>query len=622
MLTELERAVAREAVARDQRMAGRATDRRSGGVVHTPPELARYGARAVDDALRGALDREHGLADPRVTVLDPSCGPGAFLAATLAVAEGPGPFMLLGLDRDRAAIRGARARLQAAARSRGYPLALRAVDTLASLEPWPSPPPAGATVAILGNPPWAVGSGTDTPPLVDTLLEDFRLDAGGQPLRERRIGVLRDAYVRFWRWAAEMVRRADGGGVVWLVTNGSFLEGPVHRGMRAALLRWFDGIDVLDLGGSALVASHTRRDDNVFAVRPQVVVTLAWKRPGASRSAPRLRHARMWGARRDKLERLAALVPGEVEWSELRPRAPALLLVPTSEARWPAGAVSLAEAMPFHREGVQTNRDRVAIDADRERLLERLRAFAAGQSRDDLKQACMPLAHYDPERAREAVGRALARDPDGQSNVSVRPLAYRPFDVRWFAPLAPLCHRPRPALLRAMDRSDVALLTVRKDRGGRPWAHFGAVAQVPDNCWLSARSSCRTRAFPTHRPDGAPNLDPAVAALFAERVEGPVHAGDFLRYALGVLASRSYRQGHDALLRVDYPRLPLPSGATVFRERVAAGDAVLRALLAPPETSPQGEVTIGHGLAPASTTLTRALERAEAAYVNGDTPPG
>lgn len=622
VLTELEHAVAREATARDQRMAGRAADRRSGGVVHTPPELARYGARAVDVVLRGSLGREHGLADPGVLVLDPSCGPGAFLAATLAVADGPGPFMLLGLDRDRSAIDGARTRLEAAARSRGYRLALRAVDTLASLEPWPTAPPAGSTVAIVGNPPWAVGSGTDTPPLVDALLDDFRCDADGRPLGERRIGVLRDAYVRFWRWAAEVVRRANGGGVVWLVTNGSFLEGPVHRGMRAALLRWFDGIDVLDLGGSALVASDGRRDDNVFAVRPQVVVTLAWRRPGTDRSAPRVRHARMRGARKDKLERLAALVPGDEGWCDLHPRAPASLLVPISEACWPADAVSLAEAMPFHREGVQTNRDRVVVDADRERLLERLRAFAAGESRDDLKQGCVPLAHYDPDRAREAVGRALARDPDGQGGVSVRPLAYRPFDVRWFAPIVPLCHRPRPDLLRAMDRSDAALLTVRKDRGGRPWAHFGAAGHVPDNCWLSARSSCRTRAFPTHRPDGAPNLDPGVAMRFGERIGAPVQVGDFLRYALGVLVSHTYRQRYDALLRVDYPRLPLPAGPAPFREGVAAGDAVLQALLAPPESSPEGEATIGHALVPASTTLLGALALAEAAYVNGTTPPG
>ncbi|MBK6808579.1 MAG: hypothetical protein IPG81_06695 [Sandaracinaceae bacterium] len=62
--------------------------------------------------------------------------------------------------------------------------------------------------------------------------------------------MLSDAYVRFLRWACEAVSVRGRGGVVSLVANASFIDGPVHRGLRAALCRWFEGVSVWDLGGA------------------------------------------------------------------------------------------------------------------------------------------------------------------------------------------------------------------------------------------------------------------------------------------------------------------------------------------------------------------------------------
>ena len=45
--------------------------------------------------------------------------------------------------------------------------------------------------------------------------------------------------------------------------------------MRAALLRWFDAIEVIDLGGSALLAKAGERDGNVFGVRVGAAITVA-----------------------------------------------------------------------------------------------------------------------------------------------------------------------------------------------------------------------------------------------------------------------------------------------------------------------------------------------------------
>ena len=597
-LTAAERAAARAAVERDLQLS--AADKKRAGVVHTPPELARFVARAANTLACDELGIERGFSDPRLAVIDPACGPGAFIAAAAAVARGGRdvalpPPLLHGFDRDPSAIAAAHAALDLELEREGISCALSCRDTLSDALPAQVAELAPA-LCVLGNPPWVASAQARPSPWLSDLLDDFRRDAHGARLQERKLGVLSDAYVRFVRWACEVARNARRGAVVALVTNASYLDGPVHRGMRGYLLREFDALHVIDLGGSALLARGTGRDDNVFGVRPAVAIALLVR--GAERGAvrgvgsPQVRYARIMGSRADKLAALGAATLSDLAFSSIVPAAPYQRLVPTGAARdayggWP----SLADAMPFHREGVQTNRDRVVIDVDRSRLIARLRAFAQGSDEADLGAALRALPHYDPERARAAVRAALARakddDKDEASASLVRPLAYRPFDTRWFVAVAPLCHRPRPDLLRAIDGGGLSLVSTRKDRGAVAWAHVAAVRAAPDNCFLSARSSCRTRAFPSTDDRGGDNLSRDVAGRFAERIGYAIGATAFIEYALAVLSSARYRQRHDELLRIDYPRIPWPRDAQHFEAWRAHGERLAQ-LWCEPVSGPAG----------------------------------
>ncbi|MEM9067286.1 MAG: type ISP restriction/modification enzyme [Myxococcota bacterium] len=482
-----------------------------------------------------------------MTVVDPACGPGGFLAACLSL-DLSGGGTLVGMDRDRDALRRAAEVLGPVAHAKGWSLRLDGGDTLAAL------PDLGGAVTVLGNPPWAGRSASRTE-LSETLLDDFRRDEHGSPLRERKIGVLSDAYVRFWRWAAEVVRRAPGGGIVGLVTNASFLDGPVHRGMRAALARWFDRVDVVDLGGSALVA-QAERDENVFGVRPSVAITIALRGPGRNEAQPGV--VRVMALRGTKEAKLRAL-DAPSGFRAVDANGPWRLAPLGSVRHYPEGWVPLSELIPFHREGVQTNRDAVVV-GERETLEARVQSFVLGLRRPDLEAAFSSSRHFDPERARKALLKALRQRP---SEV-IRPLAYRPWDRRHFIAISPLCHRPRPKLLTAMDHSDFALLTVRKDRGEKPWRHVAVSTAVPDNCFLSARSSCRTRAFPTHDASGAPNL----SAIGHQWIEGS-EPNSLHYYVLAILASSTYQRRYGWLLHQDYPAIPPPPDHETL-QRVAA----------------------------------------------------
>ncbi len=576
-MDELERAAFEAGRERDRALKGRAVQRER-GVVHTPPAVARWLARRAHHALQVDLGVALGLGDPALRIVDPACGPGAFLAAILATTIDL-RSEILALDVDGEAIATAETVLGPAFDARGARASFLVGDTLSRLSLIAAQE--GPLLAI-GNPPWSARTANADAREADALLDDFRREPDGAPLAERKLGVLADDYVRFFRFVAEMARHARGGAVLALATNGSFLDGPVHRGMRAALLRWFDRLEIVDLGGNAMVARRSDRDDNVFGVRPSAVLTIAVRRPDAAE--PRrgqVGYTRLRGARDAKL---AALDADEVGLEPLEPRAPWFLFARReSDARYDA-LVSLADAMPFHREGVQTNRDDAAIAPTREALLARLRAFVDRADDPALAGARRRSRHYDPDRAREAVAAALERDPDGRLGIAARPIAYRPMQSLWLAPIAPFCHRQRPDLLAAFDRAPLALVTVRKDRGERPWAHFGAVRAVPDNCFLSTRSSCRARAFPLRTPEGALNVSADVIEALAclDR-----DADAFLFYALATIAAPSYRTQNEDALRLDYPRIPMPIDGAAYDAKVEVGREIAAAFDSAPTPQPR-----------------------------------
>jgi hypothetical protein len=134
---------------------------------------------------------------------------------------------------------------------------------------------------------------------------------------------------------------------------------------------------------------------------------------------------------------------------------------------------------------------------------------------------------------------------------------------------------------------------------------------VIDNCYLSTRSSCRARAFPTHDAEGAPNVEPRLLAQLTQRLGRAPSPLELLRYALSWLASAAYRTRHDAALKADYPRIPWPADAAAFDARVALGQELGQLLDAGAGLGARVTSTIvyvGHHAVPVSTTLASVID--------------
>ena len=199
--------------------------------------------------------------------------------------------------------------------------------------------------------------------------------------------------------------------------------------MRKHLLQDFERIDHIDLHG------NVRRNPklsgtthNVFGIQVGVGITLAVKKSGA---LPELRYYRvpeMWR----KAEKLSFVAKGEIPWQTLTPDAEHtwLVLEHTHQYR---GFLALDEIFSLRSRGLQTTRDSVAYDWDRDKLCERMKNFIAGYNSEVHRHRAEPKANWpvhikwSRDLKQDALRGRLAEFDVGKC----RPALYRPFVKRW-----------------------------------------------------------------------------------------------------------------------------------------------------------------------------------------------
>jgi len=446
------------------------------GVWYTPREIVQYMVARVDTVLRSELDIPDGLADPRVYVLDPCCGTGAYLVEVLrniqetVTAKGGGDA-LQGADLRKAATERvfgfeilpapyvvAHLQLGLMLHHAGAPLVeeragIYLTNALTGWEPEKHPkkllfPEMQAEhdaadkvkqqapiLVIIGNPPYNgyAGMAVDEERELSTAYRSVRRAAPPQGQG------LNDLFVRFFRMAERRIIEKSGRGEVCFISNYSWLDGLSFTGMRERYLDVFDRVDVDCLNGdkykTGKLTPEGKPDPSVFSTDQNregiqvgtAITTLV--RTGAARSEPgaavRFRH--FWGANK----RNDLLAATDSNYAEIVPAVElGYTLLPTSQQpeyfTWP----QLPELFPASFPGVKTSRDDFLVAIDRDRLEERIKAYFDPAVSDEEMRSIGPgvmekTASFDPAATRATLQR---RGPRLEGIVRY---AYRPFDVRW-----------------------------------------------------------------------------------------------------------------------------------------------------------------------------------------------
>ncbi|HEY7213129.1 MAG TPA: type ISP restriction/modification enzyme, partial [Thermoanaerobaculia bacterium] len=407
--------------------------RKKRGVYYTPPELVVYVVRSVHRLLQSRLGKRDGLADPRVTLLDPAAGTLTFIVEAIhcaieAVCAETGDGSVTPLLRDHvlrdfyafelmmAPYAIGHLKIGLLLDEMGHPLAddervqLYLTNALEMEDLQQSNLPGMAALSreshaaavikkqrtvsvILGNPPWAGHSANRSEAIVELHREGndgyYRTD--GEPLQERNPKWLQDDYVKFLRFAQRKIGQA-GEGIVAFVTNHGYLDNPTFRAMRRSLLGTFDEIYLLDLHGNSKKkepAPDGSPDGNVFAgIRQGVAIAFLVKKPGLPKRVLR------FDLRDSRPAKLRWLEKHDIEttgWREIAPSGPAFLFASRDavlEEEYRQGE-PLTEIFLDHSVGIVTGRDALVIDTDPGELRRRIERWR--------RSADQPEARSDKE---------------------------------------------------------------------------------------------------------------------------------------------------------------------------------------------------------------------------------
>jgi predicted helicase len=460
-------------------------------------------------------------------------------------------------------------------------------------------------MVVLGNPPYSYESENNGEWISSLVRDYYKVD--GAPLGERNPKGLQDDYVKFIRFAQWRIEQT-GYGILAFICNNAYLDNPTFRGMRQNLMQTFDDIYILDLHGSSKKkeqAPDGGKDENVFDIMQGVSIGIFVRKTSGVKKS--IKHAELYGLRKEKYERLAEDDISITDWNNLQPEKPFYLfikrdnrLLPEYENGW-----KITEVMPVNSVGIVTSRDDLAIHfsvRDAQNVISEFVRLPEDIAREhfnlgkDSQDWQIELAQKDLKLTKP--------DYDHPTKIS-----YRPFDNRYtyYTGHSSGFHsRPRPAVMNQMKYDNLAILTSRLTKG-ESFAHVFATRLISEKILLSAKTSNNSFHYPlyiyasntdkntlfeddngTNAQGGRkPNLSPEFIEDFAVKLKmqfipdgkgdkkktfGPE---DIFNYMYAVFHSPTYRSRYAEFLKMDFSHLPLTSNPELFRKLCALGDELV-----------------------------------------------
>ncbi|MDY7005999.1 MAG: type ISP restriction/modification enzyme [Cyanobacteriota bacterium] len=418
---------------------------------------------------------------------------------------------------------------------------------------------------------------------------------------EKNIQPLDDDYIKFIRFAHDQIEKT-GHGVIGLITNHSYINGLIHRGMREELLKYFDSLYIMDLHGNSLLKETTpdgEVDENVFDIQQGVAILIAVreksepdafsvvykKRDGVKLPAD-VFYFDLWGKREDKYKFLEAVDFNDIDWIKLQPSQPNFFFSPknfSNEDEYKEGW-SVIDIFPIYAAGMQTRRDNVCVDYDKEKLINRFVDIAKNNNLVELKRKYQikDTSYWTLENAR------LKINVD-EIKLKVQKYAYRPFDNRWVYYNPEIIERgdSRKELMRhLMEDDNIALLLCRQQT--EPGFHHVFCSNIiTERCAVSLKSRELTYVFPLYiYPDTergqtnlfvekTANLSSKILTAIQEKLGYIPTPENIFYYAYAIFHSPTYRQRYAEFLKIDFPRLPLTSNNQLFQQLTTQGEALV-----------------------------------------------
>ena len=452
-------------------------------------------------------------------------------------------------------------------------------------------------MVVMGNPPYSGESQNKGDKLkwFKEFLDDYKKEPGGtDPLKERNPKWLNDDYVKFLRLAQHYIEKdgkrgrdgkegRTGTGIVGYINPHGFLDNPTFRGMRWNLLKTFDEIYVLNLHGNAKkheVCPDGGKDENVFSIMQGVSINLfvkTGKKP--ANALGKVFYSDLWGKRKDKYAFLESTDFADVAYEEVKPVAPMYFFVPKNikGASTYTKGFMLTEIMPINGVGITTKRDGIAIQRTDNDIRSVIHDFAT-LTESEIKEKYSIVS----ESTETLVSRAIQNVKEcGDMAKNYQKITYRPFDVRhtYFTDFVRgFLSRPVYKLMHHFaDGDNLGLIVGRQGQavGSGMWNVVFVTDSIVDLNMFYRGGGCTFPLYLYHDTMGkvekVPNFNKEVFERIADGLNRKPSPEELFDYIYAVLHTPEYRERYKEFLKVDFPRIPYPTDAAVFKKLAKIG---------------------------------------------------
>jgi predicted helicase len=410
-----------------------------------------------------------------------------------------------------------------------------------------------------------------------------------------------DDYVKFLARAEDLLSAGEDAALGFVV-NRSLLASATLRGVRARLLRTFEKIQIVDLGGDAVGGGGNGDgavDENVFATSQGVGLLLAARSRLPTRHTGKVQYVRFRGNRNEKLAALESAWSSSPDYQTAAAAPPDYRFVVSRNATLWRRFAPIDKLFTVFAEGLKTGFDQGLI------------GFSAAETREKLNDLRHVSANADALRKKYKVGPRgwadrLLTHPENTSHAAAASprivrFAYRPLDFRYCPWPSALLKSPSTVAGRHLDaRRNLCLIVTRQVAGPAEVSHFYVSRAVPDNRLLYSRRGSATY-FPLYAAEAAESgerrslLKQEEMNRFASRLgfqwvdDGPgdliqtLGPESFLHFTYAVLHAPTYRRSFADALRGSFPRIPPARDCEAFRASCQLGADLVALHLAEPD---------------------------------------
>jgi type I restriction-modification system DNA methylase subunit len=438
-------------------------------------------------------------------------------------------------------------------------------------------------MCVVGNPPYS-GHSSNKGEWINGMMDVYKQSP--ELKKPAQAKWLSDDYVKFIRFSEHLIDR-NGEGVLGFITNHSYLDNPTFLDMRQHLMQTFDRIYVMDLHGNSKkkeVTPEGKPDKNVFDIQQGVAVIIAVKKTLTSKTKKpaTVYHSDLWGSRAAKYAALEKATTSTANFVDVTPeKAP----WPFKASNWELrdiyyGFPSIPDWFsPNGRPapGIVTTHDQFAISWTEEGARSKVERFLKTENETEARSLWRLCTQdqWNYDRAKTGLADEAWRE-------LVKPITYRPFDVRYTVYDSNVAVHRRERASRHMLDDNIALLTTKANRDAQ-FAHASVCKGISEVIGLSPKTASNSMHLPLYLyPDEQDldktrriNLDSKLWRKLKKLAKHPEHGTpdevQVFDYIYGVLHCPAYRETYAEFLKSDFPRIPWPTTPDEFWTVAGAG---------------------------------------------------